>query len=103
MESTGSRLDPLARTQFLLRKLIVQNGEEVIASHRWLWEKDRWKELVFSIVSRAGGLTERDAHVLVDQMDALGLISVRKLADIDGKSGDPNHAIMSTQISELFA
>nr|AUN37270.1 hypothetical protein [uncultured bacterium] len=90
------------RNQFILRKLVVQDGDQLIASHRWLWEKDRWKELVYSIVTYSSGLPDNEARLVVDQLDALGLLSVRRLAEAD-LSEDSEHSLLIEQITELLA
>jgi hypothetical protein len=85
--------------QFLLRKmmfLVASHG----TSHPWLWEGDRWKELVFALVTRTSNLSEAATRAVTEQLLHLGLLEVRGLAAIEPVSLGPD--VLSARIIDIF-
>ncbi|MCI5211346.1 MAG: hypothetical protein D3910_21755 [Candidatus Electrothrix sp. ATG2] len=41
--------DSLNEAQYGLRKILVLHGQDLTLLHTWVWEGDRWKELVFAL------------------------------------------------------
>jgi hypothetical protein len=70
----------LSDESFLLRKLIVKYADNVVDNHRWIWESDRWKELVFAIISRSTGTSEREARMITEKLNMLDLVGLRTLS-----------------------
>jgi hypothetical protein len=66
----------------LLQKMILFAGGEVASPHQWLWETDRWKELVFSLLTRVTALPQGAVRVAADQLQQLGLIDISTLASL---------------------
>lgn len=81
-----------SEAQYLLRKLLTLEGPDLAIGHPWLWEADRWKELVFALLTRVVSLPENEARALTDNMNDLGLLDVAALASIsqDPKAPDLN-------------
>jgi hypothetical protein len=65
--------------QHLLRKMLLLGGAEVAASHRWFSEVDRWKELVFALLTRTTNLPQTTVRLLADQMVNLDLLHIPAL------------------------
>jgi hypothetical protein len=68
--------------QYLLRKMLVLAGEEVSASHQWLSEIERWKELVFALLTQTTKLPQTTVRVLTDEMLQLDLLDIPLLAKL---------------------
>jgi hypothetical protein len=80
--------NPLARQKFnseaqnLLRKIIVLESSDSTANP-WIYENDRWKELIFALLTRiAPSLPEVGIRSLIDRMHGAGLLDVKYLARI---------------------
>jgi hypothetical protein len=70
-------------TQFVIRKLILDHGNEIAQNHQWLWEKDRWKELVFCILTRANDLADIKIRSITDQLESLDLLDEKFLSSMN--------------------
>jgi len=97
---TPTSMTPTSQEWYLLRKLIVQHASEVAPHHAWVWEHDRWKELVFAIIAKSCRCGDRHARVLTEQLDALGLLSIPLLAGAT-TSGDAGHLARAREIELL--
>jgi hypothetical protein len=76
---------PKLSVPYLLRKLLAQ-GEEIVSEHHpWLWEHNRWKELVFCILSQSVEADQPTLRSLTDHLDSLGLIHIEFLASLQKK------------------
>ena len=60
--------------RFQLRKAILLYANAVAHPHRWLWEKERWSELVFALLTRATSVPERSVREAVNALSALDLL-----------------------------
>lgn len=89
-----------AKQEYILRKLIVQHADEYAGNHQWIWEKDRWKELVFGIVSRAAECPEDHARVVTNQLEALDLIGIGSLAGLTEKNSGSE--VLRQRIGEIL-
>lgn len=81
----------LKRTEYILRKTIAIFGAELDPRHPWVWEDDRWKELVVAIFVRVSGMDEEGvARNLVSSLDDLNLLEISTLARIarNGQGAD---------------
>jgi hypothetical protein len=71
---------PQLSVSYLLRKLVA-GGEEIVSRHHpWLWEHNRWKELVFCILTQTVSGDQERLRVITDHLDILGLIQIESLA-----------------------
>lgn len=77
---------------FQLRKAILEFSDEVAESHRWLWEVERWKELVFSLLSRALPVNSTVIRRAIATLGSLGLL------DINAELTGPDHAIRQNRL-----
>ncbi len=84
-----SSKDEELETQYLLRKLLALETADLASGNHWLWEGDRWKELVFALLAHITGLAEDQVRELTDHMENLGLLDVGTLASI-GKGSSPD-------------
>src|SRR5262245_11890284 len=74
------------RAQFLLLKALADEGREFVTGHLWVNERDRWKELVFALLTRTCALPQRRIREAVDRLDLLGLIEVANFVRPDAKA-----------------
>lgn len=81
--------DRISEAKYLLHKLLAEDGSDLVHNHPWIWEVDRWKELVFSLLTRTADVPEHGLRVLVDDLERLGLLDVALLARMAGAS-DPS-------------
>lgn len=81
---------------FQLRKALLQFSDEVAGSHRWLSEVERWKELVFSLLSRALPLSSAVVRHAVAFLASLGLL------EIDAELTGPEHAVRRRRLTEAL-
>lgn len=89
--------------QYLLRKLLTEEGPGLALNHPWLWEADRWKELVFALLTRVVSLPEDRARELTGNLNDLDLLDVAALANIgqDPKAPDLSNPHARHIIEEL--
>jgi hypothetical protein len=82
--------------EFQLRKALLQYSDELVGSHRWLWEVERWKELVFSLLSRALPLSSEVIRRAIASLASLGLLEIN--AALTG----PDHALRERRLTEAL-
>jgi hypothetical protein len=68
--------------QHLLRKMLMLRGSEIAASHQWVSEAERWKELVFALLTRTTSLPQVTVRVVTDTLFHLDLLRVSSLSGI---------------------
>jgi hypothetical protein len=96
-----ARLDSEAR--YLLRRLLLSCPEELTSAHRWVLEGERWKELVFALLTRIStSISESSVRVVTDHLAALGLLSVGELASLKRALGSNSEAPLARRIKELL-
>jgi hypothetical protein len=81
---------------YQLRRILAAEGAELAVGQPWLWEFDRWKELVFALLARLTSVPEAGLRLLVDRLADLDLLGVDALG-VDG-DGEP----MATRITDLM-
>jgi hypothetical protein len=78
--------------QYILRKLLFLGGAEFADSHQWLSEADRWKEMVFALLTCCTKLPQQDVRLLSDELFQLDLLQISSLAGIITKPS-ASHAV----------
>jgi hypothetical protein len=93
----------LTKAQYLLRKALTLYGRDLAPSHPWVWEFDRWKELVFALLVQVSSTPESHVRQVVGHMADLDLLDIPALANIcsDGKHPDLD-APLARQILEFL-
>lgn len=90
--------------KYLLRKLLTQHGEELAGTHPWVWEFDRWKELVFALLAQVAQAPEEELRKVVEDLAELDLLEISALAGLAGDQGEPEADSESARrILELLA
>jgi len=82
----------ISEARYLLLRELRSYGEELSLSHPWVWEGERWKELVFAILAQLSDLAEDDVRELADEMDELELLEIPALASLVRNRKTPNLA-----------
>lgn len=82
-----------SEAQYLLRKLLTLETADLALRQPWLWEADRWKELVFAFLTRIVSKDEDQVRELTGKMNDLGLLDIATLARMseDAKTFDSNN------------
>lgn len=89
--------------RFALRRAMQRHGLELAALHRWLYEGDRWKELAFALLTRTTSLPERCVRDIVDDLEELGMLDVKMLADMPVAGAELDlHEFDALHIRELL-
>jgi hypothetical protein len=81
-EPTADATNRQAEVQYLLRRVVVVDGPSIAPSHMWVSERERWKELVFALLTGVTSLPHSEIRVLADQLDDAGLLDVGMLAKV---------------------
>lgn len=70
--------------EFLLRKAASKFGQSLASNgqYRWLWEGERWNELVFALLAQTLDIPEADVRQSVGMLDSLDLLDIAQLAEI---------------------
>jgi hypothetical protein len=68
--------------QYLLRQAVVVDGPSLASSHVWISERERWKELVFALLTALTSRPHSEVRAVVDQMDDAGLLDVDMLGQV---------------------
>jgi len=76
-----------ADAEQLLVEVLSVLEDDLAIKHPWMWEGNRWKELVFALLTRVAPLPEQDTRATVEQMNRSGLLDISLLASIAGASG----------------
>jgi hypothetical protein len=82
--------------EFQLRKALLQYSDEISGSHRWLWEVERWKELIFSLLNRALPLSSTMIRHAIASLAPLGLLEIN--AALTG----PEHTLRERRLTEVL-
>jgi len=67
-------------TWYFLRKLLTVYGPQLMPAPRYVWEADRWNELVFSLLVQVSAVPQSIVRRTVGQMAELELLNVPELA-----------------------
>ena len=76
---------------YRLRKLLATEGAELAQAQPWLWEFDRWKELIFALLAQISAIPQTEIRLLVDQMVDLDLLDIHTLSSIDSDTTAGQH------------
>ena len=71
-----------SEAKYLLSKALTVTEEEVVFSHLWMWEVERWKELVFALLTTVTSLPPYDIRKLVESLSDLKLLDIPTLAKL---------------------
>lgn len=74
-----TRRDP-AEARYLLRKLKTQEAADVVLSHPWVRESDRWRELAFALLTSIGRGSEPEIRALTERLSVRQLLEIPELA-----------------------
>lgn len=90
--------------RYALHKAVVLYGADLVGSHPWAWEIARWKELVFSFLTRVSRLPEKVLRNLTNRMQDLGLLEIETLASLSraGKGSAIEQGAYGRRIMELL-
>jgi hypothetical protein len=80
----------LAEAKYILRKTLTTEGSDLVLNHLWIWEVERWKELVFALLSRIIKISEDEVRDLVDNLAELELLDTTALSALCRDNGSPN-------------
>jgi hypothetical protein len=83
-------LESREEAAYLLRKVAIERGAELLGSHQWAWESARWKELAFALLARIAKVPEKTLRRLTNEMGTLGLLSIQPLANLAKASKGPD-------------
>lgn len=72
---------------FALRLAVWKYAGQVRPASPWIWEFDRFDELVFALFTRMSDSTELEVRQLVEELRALGLLDVPMLAAVPLEAG----------------
>jgi hypothetical protein len=78
---TSSEANRQAEIQYLLRRAVAAEGQFLAWGHVWASERERWKELVFALLTGVTSLAHPEIRALTDQLDDAGLLDVSMLAE----------------------
>ena len=67
---------------YVLRRAVKRQGAVLAAGHPWLYEFDRWKELVFALLTRVTQLSEDEVREITEDLAELDLLDVSTLAKV---------------------
>src|SRR5712691_1264280 len=91
-----------ADAQHILRKMLTTlEAADIVSDHPWAFEKDRWTELVFALLTRIATQPEDSLRVLAYRSRNLGLLDIHTLADEVGKANHSS-AANAQRLAELF-
>jgi hypothetical protein len=88
--------------EYLLRKVMASTSPEFAIAHPWLWEGDRWKELVFAFFSRISDVPESSIREMVGTMSNLDLLDIHKIADLSAGELSFSKSPVADRIRELM-
>ena len=87
---------------YAVRKALTLAAEELASHHPWVSEHDRWRELVFALLTRIVDMPQEDLRMATHLLDRLGLLEIPALSDATPGSGSPDSAITAKRILEVF-
>jgi hypothetical protein len=73
---------PISHARYVLRKLLVSEGIELEFPHQWVFERDRWKEFIFAVLTQALRLPQVEVRRVSERLQRLGLIEISELAQL---------------------
>jgi hypothetical protein len=79
---------PKQEARYILRRAVNRHGAILAAGHPWLYEFDRWQELVFALLTRITQLEEGEVREITEELADLDLIDVTALAKIPAITPD---------------
>lgn len=68
--------------RYLLRKILQKEEDKLATSHLWVWEVERWKELVLALLKHVGPVPEDTMRDAIDSMTNLDLLDISSLASL---------------------
>ncbi len=74
--------EAVERARFELRRAFELEASDVVAAQAWPSERDRWAELVFSLLAVTTDTSEDAVRDLVRVMDSLELLDVKLLTEL---------------------
>ncbi len=80
----------LTEAQYVLRKTLALHGQDLTLRHTWVWEVDRWKELVFALLVQVSSAHEDRVREIVGNLADVGLLDIPPLAGICTDGKQPN-------------
>jgi hypothetical protein len=91
----------IAECRHQLNRLILRDGQDLFELQPWALESDRWAELAFSVLAELSDLPEETLRECVEELAALGLLSVPHLArPQDDKTGVAHRARLSKALED---
>lgn len=91
--------DSRTKAQYLLRKALTLYGRDVALQHPWMWEADRWQEMVFALLVQVLNSPEGRVRQLVGHLTDLNLLNISALAGICKDGKQPN---LTTPLAQQF-
>jgi len=87
------RIGDESEAEHLLRKITLQELSEGDFTHQWPWEIDRWKELVFALLTRVTTVEESQLRHITTLLSDLDLLDIESLTSFSWTDGnyDPNN------------
>jgi hypothetical protein len=79
-----------SEARYLLLRELKSHGGELAVSHPWVWEGERWKELVFALLTQVSDVSEDVVRELTNHLEDLDLLGISALADLVRNRKSPN-------------
>jgi hypothetical protein len=93
----------LLDAKYFIQKLIVTEGDDLEKNHPWIWEHDRWKELVFAVLTQVLPFNHSEIRQLTEQMSSMSLLDIESLSLIPiGKSDELLNNKHAAQMMDFF-
>lgn len=91
----------LSEVEFKIMKLITENPE-LLSNFQWPSEQERWKELIFALITSISNKPENEVRVTIEKLNTLGLLDVKMLADTGLDSNFNQKRIMEILLESGF-
>lgn len=89
--------------EFFLQRALVNVPAEIVVKHRWLFETDRWNELVVSLLKQVISMDENRIRTIVGYLSNLDLIDIELLASLYNQNQGPDFSNPTvTRIKEFL-
>ncbi len=85
--------EKISEVEFKVMKLISENLE-LFTNFQWPSEQERWKELIFALITRISNKPENEVRLTIEKLNTLGLLDVEMLAVSDLESNFNQKRIM---------
>jgi hypothetical protein len=92
----------IRRACFELRKVLTIRSQELGVVHPWLWEEERWKELVFALLSKSTRASEAEVRLLTERMAELDLLHVDRTARLGADKDSDEAREMTRRVVDLM-